>query len=160
MAGASVGGVDLPVDIAGYGHPVLAVRNTLDRHPGDGDHSGAEHRLVGLPGEVHLDRVGGVARDGLAQGGDHAAGGDIDDVEVHGEICQAPGVGFGFQAHAVLGSFSTGGCYRNYADSELPDQPKAYYGPNAPRLEELKARLDPDHLFRNGGGLLGREPIT
>ena len=44
----------------------------------------------------------------------------------------------------------TGEVYQNYADRDLEDWPAAYYGAHYPRLQEVKARYDPDNLFRHG----------
>ncbi|MFB9304762.1 FAD-binding oxidoreductase, partial [Kibdelosporangium philippinense] len=39
------------------------------------------------------------------------------------------------------------GAYANFPDASLPDWETAYYGPNVPRLREIKSRYDPGHLF-------------
>jgi FAD/FMN-containing dehydrogenase len=40
-----------------------------------------------------------------------------------------------------------GGAYQNFTDPSLADWKNAYYGVNLPRLETLKDRVDPTHLF-------------
>ena len=49
---------------------------------------------------------------------------------------------------ASLHPWGTGGVFPNFADSDLEDWGHAYYGSNCERLVELKARYDPENLFR------------
>ncbi|MFC8825102.1 FAD-binding oxidoreductase [Streptomyces sp. NPDC057137] len=46
-----------------------------------------------------------------------------------------------------LRSHASGAAYQNYTDPALTDWRKAYYGPAADRLKELKERYDPTRLF-------------
>lgn len=41
-----------------------------------------------------------------------------------------------------------GGAYQNFPDIMLADAAEAYYGANLPRLRALKAKVDPDMVFR------------
>jgi FAD/FMN-containing dehydrogenase len=52
------------------------------------------------------------------------------------------------QAWAVVRRHGGGGVYPNFPDLELEDALRAYHGANLPRLREVKARYDPDGLFR------------
>jgi len=44
--------------------------------------------------------------------------------------------------------FTGGGAYQNFPDPSLKDWPQAYYGSNLPRLEHVKAAVDPTRVFR------------
>lgn len=39
--------------------------------------------------------------------------------------------------------------YPGYVDPRLPNGPQAYWGSNLPRLEQIKADIDPNNVFRN-----------
>ena len=44
--------------------------------------------------------------------------------------------------------YGSGGVFPAFPDRDLPQPAEAYYGANLPRLRAVKARLDPDGLFR------------
>jgi hypothetical protein len=44
--------------------------------------------------------------------------------------------------------WGSGGVYVNFRDPDLEDWDPAYHGPNRDRLLRLKARFDPDAVFR------------
>lgn len=48
-----------------------------------------------------------------------------------------------------LAPYSTGFAYQNYIDSNQPDYLNAYYGANLVRLKQVKAKYDPDNVFRH-----------
>ncbi|KAA6214698.1 FAD-binding oxidoreductase [Streptomyces albofaciens JCM 4342] len=50
--------------------------------------------------------------------------------------------------HGAMRRYASGAAYQNYTDAALTDWKKAYYGPAADRLTELKQRYDPNGLFR------------
>ncbi|MBT2510850.1 FAD-binding oxidoreductase [Streptomyces sp. ISL-98] len=50
-------------------------------------------------------------------------------------------------AHGAMRRYASGAAYQNYTDATLTDWRKAYYGPAASRLTNLKKRYDPDRLF-------------
>ncbi|MET7644432.1 FAD-binding oxidoreductase [Streptomyces sp. NPDC005426] len=49
--------------------------------------------------------------------------------------------------HAAMRRYASGAAYQNYADPTLTDWRKAYYGPAAARLGEVKKSYDPEGLF-------------
>ena len=49
---------------------------------------------------------------------------------------------------ASVARYRSGASYVNYADPDLADWPRAYYGANLERLRQIKARIDPDNVFR------------
>ncbi|MCB5165418.1 FAD-binding protein [Streptomyces bambusae] len=52
-----------------------------------------------------------------------------------------------------LRPWAGGSAYQNYADPKLPGWAAAHYGANLPRLRAVKARYDPDELFRSPQGV-------
>lgn len=44
--------------------------------------------------------------------------------------------------------WASGGVYPDYPDADLADWARAYYGDNLPRLSRVRARYDPDDVFR------------
>jgi FAD/FMN-containing dehydrogenase len=52
------------------------------------------------------------------------------------------------RAYAITHPHGTGGAYVNFPDPYLGDWETAYHGANYPRLQEVKARYDPEDRFR------------
>jgi FAD/FMN-containing dehydrogenase len=50
---------------------------------------------------------------------------------------------------AITEPDANGGAYVNYPDRDLPDYANRYWGENLPRLQRVKARYDPENLFRH-----------
>jgi FAD/FMN-containing dehydrogenase len=48
----------------------------------------------------------------------------------------------------ALAPYAMPGCYANFMMDDVPDPARTAYGPNLPRLAELKRRYDPDNVFR------------
>jgi len=48
----------------------------------------------------------------------------------------------------AMAPFATGGSYGNFMPDDAEDPVAAAYGSNAPRLAEIKAKYDPENLFR------------
>jgi FAD/FMN-containing dehydrogenase len=51
------------------------------------------------------------------------------------------------RARANIAPFGNGQAYQNYADLDLRNPLRAYYGSNLPRLRAIKAAVDPDDRF-------------
>ncbi|MFJ8075692.1 FAD-binding oxidoreductase [Streptomyces sp. NPDC096176] len=51
------------------------------------------------------------------------------------------------ESHAAMRRYASGAAYQNYADPNLADWRRAYYGPALDRLTRLKRQYDPDRLF-------------
>lgn len=49
--------------------------------------------------------------------------------------------------HNSMEPYSTGGTYVNYIQGDAGDQSKEAYGDNYERLQQIKAKYDPDNLF-------------
>ncbi len=49
---------------------------------------------------------------------------------------------------AAVAPYRSGSSYQNYIDPKLEDWERAYYGANLERLRAVKARVDPDDVFR------------
>ena len=43
--------------------------------------------------------------------------------------------------------------YVNYIDADQPDWPQAYYGSNLPRLQQIKAKYDPENFWNKLQGI-------
>jgi FAD/FMN-containing dehydrogenase len=53
--------------------------------------------------------------------------------------------------YAAMRPYVSGGAYVNYCDLDLDRNvwPQAYWGKNLGRLQQIKARIDPDNVFRH-----------
>ena len=62
------------------------------------------------------------------------------------------------QVRDVLAGHGTGRAYQNFPDPELAYPLTAYYGKNLPRLQQIKARYDPDDFFHHRQSIPPRRP--
>ena len=51
-------------------------------------------------------------------------------------------------AWSLVHPHGAGGVFPNFPDPDLPEPLRAYHGENLERLMEVKARSDPDDVFR------------
>jgi FAD/FMN-containing dehydrogenase len=52
-------------------------------------------------------------------------------------------------AYAAMRPYMSGSAYVNYCDIDLDNWADAYWGQNLPRLKQIKAKFDPDNVFRH-----------
>jgi FAD/FMN-containing dehydrogenase len=52
-------------------------------------------------------------------------------------------------AYNAMRPYVTGAAYVNYCDLDLIDWAEAYWGPNLPRLKQIKSAFDPGNVFRH-----------
>jgi FAD/FMN-containing dehydrogenase len=57
------------------------------------------------------------------------------------------------RARARIAPFGSGQAYQNYADLDLRNPLRAYYGANLARLRSIKAAVDPANRFRPAQGI-------
>ena len=57
------------------------------------------------------------------------------------------------RAHALIAPYGNGQAYQNYADLDLADALRAYYGANLERLVRIKTAVDPEGRFRIRQGI-------
>jgi FAD/FMN-containing dehydrogenase len=51
------------------------------------------------------------------------------------------------QTRSSMHPYTSGQCYQNYIDRDLPHWQQAYYGSNYPRLKSIRQTIDPHHFF-------------
>jgi FAD/FMN-containing dehydrogenase len=56
--------------------------------------------------------------------------------------------------YSAMRPYVSGAAYVNYCDKELLDWQEAYWGPNLHRLQAIKARFDPENVFRHDQSIL------
>ncbi len=62
--------------------------------------------------------------------------------------------------YASLRPYVSGEAYQNYIDPALADWAHAYYGANLGRLEKIKAKWDPDNIWRFAQGIPPAPPLA
>jgi hypothetical protein len=55
--------------------------------------------------------------------------------------------------YSAMRPFVSGQSYVNYCDLDLADGPTAYWGANLPRLQKIKASVDPTNFFTHAQGI-------
>ncbi len=55
--------------------------------------------------------------------------------------------------HQTMTPYASGQAYQNYLDPELAGWQQAYYGANYPRLLQVRAKYDPDHVLKLPQGI-------
>ena len=66
----------------------------------------------------------------------------------------AKGVGWARDTFSALTPYMAPTRYVNYLEDDAPDPAAVAYGPNLGRLRELKAKWDPDNVFRRNVNIL------
>ncbi|MHA7262846.1 FAD-binding oxidoreductase [Arthrobacter sp. TMN-37] len=109
------------------------------------------HELGAVEAAVSMDALGGAVRDlpdastGFGHRGAYAT---VQYTATYDEGADpAPFDGFVRESRSSMVPFWGDGAYFNYSDSTLADPGAAYFGTNAARLAEIRARVDPAGVF-------------
>ncbi|MGZ4203076.1 MAG: BBE domain-containing protein, partial [Thermoleophilaceae bacterium] len=130
--------VEKPLDAAGRQALVSAVERR-QATPQDGSGALVIDSYGGAVNQVSPQHTAFIHRNQLFS---------VQQIAYFGPASEAASLDWLRSVHAALRPHASGQAYQNYIDPELSGWRRAYYGSNYARLTEVKARYDPENMFR------------
>jgi FAD/FMN-containing dehydrogenase len=124
---------------------IAAVLSHIERWPGSANPDGGGLAIFGWGGAIN--RIAPTDTAFPHRSHHYLVAIDTSWAEHDDPTVVAANLGWLSSLHETLAPFVSGGAYVNFPDPDLPDWPTAYYGPNYPRLVQIKRHIDPDNLF-------------